>query len=300
MKFKVIATSVIRTSRPKKSHGCLYLIDMAKKDFCEVLSWTEKIEYSGRGYERGLRGIACYDGSVYVASDKQIQIFDTRFKEVGTIASEYFKDIHEIFIRDGKLYITSTAFDAILIYNLQDERFERGLLKRKDQRIREFDPEKTRQIEKKSTNHLNSVYVDKEENIYMAGTMMDKMVVVNGDEERVYAFLPLGSHNARPFKDGLIMNDTASQNIAYHDLKGKQVKVWKVKEFKKKEIKFYRSDKIAKPGWARGLCFYENYIIGGSSPSNISVFDFDGACINNITLTNDVRNCIHGLAIFPY
>ena len=42
-------------------------------------------------------------------------------------------------------------------------------------------------------------------------------------------------------------------------------------------------------------------VVGGSSPSTVTVYDIDNAAvIARATLTMDVRNAIHGLEIWPY
>ncbi|MCP4411644.1 MAG: hypothetical protein GY808_03620, partial [Gammaproteobacteria bacterium] len=70
------------------------------------------------------------------------------------------------------------------------------------------------------------------------------------------------------------------------------------------EIEFADIDdsRVARQGFGRGLCSYaERFIIGGSSPSTISIYDMEnGLTIDTINLTMDIRNAIHGLEIWPY
>jgi hypothetical protein len=59
---------------------------------------------------------------------------------------------------------------------------------------------------------------------------------------------------------------------------------------------------IARPGFARGLCVLSDTVVaGGSSPSTVSVYDLkSNERLLSVNLTMDVRNAIHGLAIWPY
>ncbi len=59
---------------------------------------------------------------------------------------------------------------------------------------------------------------------------------------------------------------------------------------------------IARQGFGRGLCVYEDRIVaGGSSPSTVSLYDLEsGTTIGSVNLTMDIRNAIHGLAVWPY
>jgi len=59
---------------------------------------------------------------------------------------------------------------------------------------------------------------------------------------------------------------------------------------------------VARPRFARGLCALPGGLIaGGSSPSTISVYDLrDGKRVMQQNLSMDVRNAVHGLAVWPY
>ena len=59
---------------------------------------------------------------------------------------------------------------------------------------------------------------------------------------------------------------------------------------------------IARPGFARGLCVVSDTLVaGGSSPSTVSLYDLKANCrLWSVNLTKDVRNAIHGLAVWPY
>ena len=58
----------------------------------------------------------------------------------------------------------------------------------------------------------------------------------------------------------------------------------------------------ARQSFARGLCISnESLIIGGSSPSTITVYDMENEVIlKSVNLTMDVRNSVHGLEIWHY
>ena len=60
--------------------------------------------------------------------------------------------------------------------------------------------------------------------------------------------------------------------------------------------------RIARQGFARGLCVLSGSIVaGGSSPSTVSVYDLAAnQRLLSVNLTMDIRNAIHGLAVWPY
>ncbi|MGY8796502.1 MAG: hypothetical protein ACKVJN_15515, partial [Woeseiales bacterium] len=60
--------------------------------------------------------------------------------------------------------------------------------------------------------------------------------------------------------------------------------------------------KVARQGFGRGLCTLgERFIVGGSSPSTISLYDVQtNQKVGSVNLSMDIRNAIHGLEIWPY
>jgi hypothetical protein len=59
---------------------------------------------------------------------------------------------------------------------------------------------------------------------------------------------------------------------------------------------------VARASFARGLCALTGSLVaGGSSPSTVSVYDLAAnKRLVSVNLTMDVRNAIHGLAVWPY
>ena len=59
---KLVTTSVVRGSHQGDSHGGVYLVDLDKQEVVQSIDWNrEDIDWQGRGWDRGLRGIA-FDG----------------------------------------------------------------------------------------------------------------------------------------------------------------------------------------------------------------------------------------------
>ena len=66
---KLIATSVVRGSQQGESHGGVYIVDFDAETGHQVIDWnTMDIDWTGRGLDRGLRGIAIHDDRVYIAA----------------------------------------------------------------------------------------------------------------------------------------------------------------------------------------------------------------------------------------
>lgn len=124
----VIATSVIRSAQQGESHGGVYLVDLNSGTYRNVIDWDdESISWEGRGGDRGLRGVAFHDGLVYLAASDEVFVYDRDFKRIGSIVNKHLIYCHEVFIYENTLYLTSTRYDSILLYNLDENTFRRGL-----------------------------------------------------------------------------------------------------------------------------------------------------------------------------
>ncbi|MGB2318309.1 MAG: hypothetical protein ACPH10_06775, partial [Litorivicinaceae bacterium] len=115
--------------------------------------------------------------------------------------------------------------------------------------------------------------------------------------------LPSGCHNAQPFKEGVLLNDTRSNAVRYVPRSGSEISQ-KVMMYPEQELDFagVDSSKIARQGFARGLCVVTDSVIAvGSSPSTITLYDLGGPRrLTAVNLTMDIRNAIHGLEIWPF
>ena len=121
---KIICSSVVRSSQQGDSHGGLYLVDLDKMSFEQVVDWNEEqIDWEGMGGERGLRGIAFYNQKIICATSSQLLFFDQEFNLLNIYTNKYLSGCHEICVEANTLFITSTDFDSILEFDLQTNKF---------------------------------------------------------------------------------------------------------------------------------------------------------------------------------
>ncbi|MEY2603187.1 MAG: hypothetical protein QOH31_961 [Verrucomicrobiota bacterium] len=322
---KVITTSVIRSARQGESHGGVYVVDLDSGEVEQVIDWNDsKINWEGRGGDRGLRGIAFHKSKIYLAASDEIFVYSRGFRLLQSHTNKYLRRCHEIDIVDDTLYLTSTELNSILHFDLLTDRFTCGhTIVRQPQgrrnlftRIRTaarseakfsataFDPngEKGPTIGPDSADlHINNVSRNGG-SIMISGTRIEALLALDGETLREYAVLPRGTHNAAVFKDGLIYNDTASDRLVVADTNNRIRRSFAVPQFNAAELSHTDiPDDHARQGFARGLCIYNNsVVIGGSSPSTISAYNLEtGETIKQVNISRDVRNCIHGLELWP-
>ena len=302
----LIASSVVRGSRQGESHGGLYLIDLASETVVQTLDWnTMAIDWQGRGWDRGLRGIA-FDGEVvYVAASDELFAFTPDFRPIGSWRNVYLKHCHEICRHERMLFVTSTGFDSILGFDLDHRRFTWGLHVASGAGAfagQPFDPEARQGPPAGNTLHLNSVFCAGG-GMHISGLRTAGILLFNGRQIARWASLPDGAHNARPFRGGVLFNDTQADMIRYAARGGGECAL-PVPRYRADQLTHTDADnsRIARQGFARGLCVLDNDLVaGGSSPSTITLHDFTRQrTIRQVTLTMDVRNAIHGLEVWPY
>ena len=301
----LIATSVVRGSRQGESHGGLYLVDLARERVRQVLDWNRSdIDWSGRGWDRGLRGIAFDGDTVYVAASDELFAFDSSFRPLGAWRSPWLRHCHEIRAHRRRLYLTSTGYDTLLGFDLDAHRFCWGLriaFDGIDYRAHPFDPGTEQGPEPANELHLNSVWCD-DTGLYLGGLHICGLLRFDGRRIERMLSLPSGVHNARPFGGGVLYNDTAADHVRCVQPGRNWSFAVPMPDPALLTHTGLDDSRIARAGFARGLCVLDaDRIAAGSSPSTLAVYDLAaGRRTLTVTLSHDIRNAIHGLEVWPF
>ena len=102
---KLIATSVVRGSQKGQSHGGVYVIDFDSQTVEQKVDWnTGEIDFTGRGWDRGLRGIEFTEDSVWIAASDELFCYSPEFEIIASYRNEYLRHCHEISRRDHLLF----------------------------------------------------------------------------------------------------------------------------------------------------------------------------------------------------
>ena len=306
--MKLVTTSVVRGSHQGESHGGVYLLDLQDNTVRQTLDWnTAAIDWQGRGWDRGLRGIA-FDGDiVYIAASDELFAYRPDFSLIGSWRNPYLRHCHEIAVHERRLYLASTAFDAVLGFDLDVQEFCWALHVAAHQfqfKGNVFDPRSADGPLPLNKLHLNNVHCTPG-GLYVTGLKTGGMLLYNGARVQMAVELPPGTHNAQPFRDGVLFNDTEADALRYTGRgEGREDRALKVPRYASEQLTHTNLDesKVARQGFARGLCVISDTVVaGGSSPSTVCVYDLAANTrLLSVNLTMDVRNAIHGLAVWPY
>lgn len=314
---RLLCSSVIRSVHQGESHGGVYLVDLQSQTTEQVLDWAdERIDWEGRGGDRGLRGIAIHDGLIYLAASDEVFVYDREFRQLRSFRNPYLKHCHEINLDGDRLYLASTGHDSVLEYDIRKEAFSRGwtlryrsgatawkrLGGRPSPRFRPFDPNAPGGPAPADTTHINNVWPE-DGAIYACGTRLGTLWQIRGDRLRRAAKVPFGTHNARPFRDGVLFNHTEGDRIVYADRHGEVRATFDLPTYPATSL--VHADlpgDLARPTFGRGLAVVDDSIlVGGSSPATISAYDIEtGERFASVNITMDVRNAVHGLEVWPF
>ncbi len=303
----LVATSVVRGSQQGESHGGVYTVDFEKQEVVQHVDWNKSdIDFEGRGADRGLRGITFNGDDILIAASDELFRYDKSFKIKTSNKNYYLKHCHEICRFEQTIFLTSTGFDSLLAFDLDKMKFVWGfhLQRQYDQWAgHTFDPRSDMGPRPVNNYHINMVHVDGT-GIYLSGLHTNALLHIDGTMAvSEICSLPTGTHNARPYREGLLFNDTVSDCVRYVGRDGRNT-AFKIATYDEADIEFAGIDdsNVARQGFGRGLCpVGDRFVAGGSSPSTISLYDLESnQKIGSVNLTMDIRNAIHGLELWPY
>ena len=304
---KLVATSVVRGSQQGESHGGVYLIDLVNQQARQVIDWnTMDIDWRGRGADRGLRGIAFHNETVFIAASDELFAFNPDFSLQDSWKNPYLKHCHEISVYQDQVFLSSTGFDSILAFDIEKRKFHWALyVEPQEFRFvgRPFDPLAEDGPLMLNKMHINSV-VANSNGMYIAGLRTGGMLHFNGKQVSMSATLPKGSHNAQPYREGVLFNDTEANAVRFASPEPDQDRAFRVPVFPAEKLTGMGRDtsNLARPSFGRGLCVVKDGLIpAGSSPSTVALHDLvSGETALSVALSTDVRNAIHGLEVWPY
>jgi hypothetical protein len=305
---KLITTSVVRGSQQGESHGGVYVLDIEQQDVSLVMDWNlTDIDWQGRGSDRGLRGIAIDGEIVYIVASDELFAFTKDFKKlIGSWRCPYLKHAHEMSIHDRSLFIVSTGYDSVLSFDLDKKKFHWALhidIEGFSFKAGVYDPLGDDGPLLLNKLHLNNVHTN-DNGMYISGLKSGGMLHFNGEKVSMSVTLPQGTHNAQPYRDGVLFIDSQADVVRYSSRSGKEDRALEVPTYDKSDIENHGIDdtRVARQGFGRGLCAINDRIVAaGSSPSTISLYDLERSKkLLSVNLSMDIRNAIHGLEVWPF
>ena len=302
---KLIATSVERGDNSGGPRGGVYLIDLENDRILKPVDWHAlDTGRQGGGSERGLRGIACHGGRIYITESDELLVFDQAFNAVTSHRNAYLENCQGICVFERHLFVASAGYDAILGFNLETEVFDWAVRIATDGRVfgaRRFDPNGDEGPLLINKLGLGNVHCEKG-GMYISGMHTRALLRFSGERVGVRATLPQGAHDARPYRDGILFNDTNAGAVRFE--RPDSSIVLPVPRLPTQQVPpvNQKGPRSMQPASGRGLCVIsKSEIAAGSSPATISIYDLDASePVKIVNLSPDPRHAIHGIEVWPY
>lgn len=117
---RFLVSTICRGSRPGEACGHLYVVDPERgvDSACPVPPPPHlHREPNPRGGIRGGRGLAACGDTVYVANGAGVLRFDRSWRRLAEIGHRWCGNVHDIAVRDDRLWVCSTANDALAAFD---------------------------------------------------------------------------------------------------------------------------------------------------------------------------------------
>jgi hypothetical protein len=333
-----LAFGTVVREAPIGEAGELVVLDWSRKEIeargaIRPRNPTIEEDPNPRGNARGCKGIRWWNNRLIAASYHSLEFYDETLTQTGALSDGLMVGLHEIDVTErDTVWVSSTAIDAAVEYNLSDGTRCRALWPREMPALQEalgLEPmaidkgadNRLRYLEPSATNdeshlHLNAV---EEHDGHLYALLNSYGVVVdltNGTVVLQDEGLS-GAHNLTIIEGGLaFVNDTWGMTVRLYDLGQEEccraidlTKYRWVRRLIRWEIPIYWGKElvrkigmigksVAKPLFVRGLVRRGDTLFVGVSPAAILQIDWtSGELVDAYQYSSDVHACIHGLEV---
>jgi hypothetical protein len=240
-------------------HGILYQVDIETEEYKVLLDYNDEIDYSGRGGDRGLRGIVKFNDELYVCVSKSILKLDLNGNVKDKLEHPYLGWLHEVVSDDTGFSVVSTMYDAVLHYNIVENTWDRIVHVNKEGNLEYFS--NLVEFEPKNVWHLNSISRYTLSGLRLPFILPSKIQI------------PYGTHNTRIINGVLFYNDTEKNTIVFGN-------------------KSYKFDSYT---FLRGATFTDDFIIVGQSPASLHILDYNLNYKKHINLSPEKNSSIQSI-----
>jgi hypothetical protein len=235
---------------------------------------------------------------LYCATAKEILVFNKNFELIDRFSHKLINGTHEICCNNNKLYVISNQYDAILVYDLHNKSWIQGFkYDIKEGKLLVFDPN-SMELTPSDYLHLDMVYVENN-NLYFGGSQFRYLTQINLQNYNM-TFSPIfhvskfnGTHNLQRWNSGLIYCLSDENEICFQR-NGELEKTWKMPS----TLGAFQPVRgcFSKQGYTRGMVVCKDYIICGSSPAKVAMFDLNhNDPLMVIEIEKDIRHSICGM-----
>lgn len=269
--LKVLAGLFIPDPSPGKSQGGLYLVDLKNNDWEQVIDLNNiPMDQGKKGPDRTISGITLHKDQVCLVAGDELFIYDKDFKPIETHQSPYLKNANGLSASGNRLFLTSTGFDSVLVFDFLSKRFSEGYHIRYNKtahsiNLLPFNPESEKGPSQENRIDLNTVYIHGNRLYFSCGKLDRFFCVQENGAMHSAAKIPLGTHTVRPYKNGYLIIDANKPAVNHLDFKGNTIESFSLPPLVKTD---YNTTPIS--NFSGALCVTDDdSIIAFASPSTL-------------------------------
>lgn len=243
------------------AHGALYKINLNTNEVVNLLSYDDEIDYSGRGGDRGLRGLILYNNFLYVACASSILKISLNGEIVAKIEHKNLGFLHDMQLTESGFLVVSTKYDCVMEYSFITNSWVKCYHVNEHRQV--VEKEADANLDCKNIWHLNSI-----NSLYVSGLRTNGAIHIHTNK---FIDAPLGIHNW----DHGYYNDTVNNILKCGN----------------------NSVPVDDGTFLRGLSYSGNYIVVGQCPAKIIVFDSNLTRYKSININFNQNSSVQSLLI---
>ena len=315
--MEVFFTTVVR-SAPQNKGGQLVRLDWTTKKVLGTVSMVPRdptvIDRNPRGNARGGRGIVRLNELLIAGTYHSLLVFDQELNSKGRITNNLLVGVHELCIRDGVLWVASTAIDGAIGVDRQG-RILSSWWPREVPKLQKHLALEPMKIDKDADNRLKWLH-EKVANApnhthlnalaFLGGQLHALLnrfgIVFNTASESILLedSSITGCHNLLFLGEKMLINDSRGKQLMVYTHRGKPIRVidlMRYPEIAKINNDVSNKDPKKRALWLRGLSVVEeNVVLIGFSPATIAEINIEtGKLLDLFQYSKDVAVCVHGL-----
>lgn len=242
-------------------HGALYRVDLVTGEAVKLLTYLDEIDYSGRGGDRGLRGLILHDDMLYVAAANHVLKVSLDGEVVAKFEHKNLGFLHDMQKTDTGFLVVSTKYDCVMEYNFAINDWVNCYRINEHMTVVAEDP--NTQLPPHNLWHLNSI-----NDFFVSGLRTGGALHIYSSD---FVVAPLGIHNWSTHE----YNDTSTNTLVVN---GRKI--------------------IVDDGtFLRGLSTSEHVTVVGQCPAKIIVFDDELNLLKKISLNKDTNSSVQSLLV---
>ena len=270
----------------------LFILDLEKQAAQQIPERLTSAQPDDSSLVRSGATSAAIDGNiVYLASGPGIYAFTPGFELIGSWQNRWLQGAMSLSVFERTLFVASRGYDTVLGFNLDQQEFhwalhvdkaERGFTGRVyDPRLDDVDGPLL--LDKMALTNV----VATKAGMFISGENTEGLLRFDGELVTMATTLPEGARDARPFRNGIVLNDIAGGALRYASRAGDEDRAVKIPEGRHA---------------SGGLCVLSDRLVaGGAAPATLAVHDLkDSRTVLEVQLGTNPAHHISSITPWPF